>query len=1319
MLLGPHMLGSRWSRTQFGAHRSLYKAISPEYDGVTPENRVQGGCARLLKLKRVEIHGFKSFYNRTEMKFNGNGIAAVVGPNGCGKSNLSDAISWVLGEQSAKSLRGGRMEDVIFAGTRDKKALGMASVTMTLVPDGEALASSRLPIPSTEADTPPPNTIDVSQHPTDSHGFETDTDPGATPPVSGELAVSKPVPPQSEAAKTAGRTGEITIMRRLYRSGESEYLINGRQARLRDIQDLFLGTGLGPESYAIIEQGRIGQILSNRPQDRRALIEEAAGVTKFKTRKRLAEAKLESSKQNLSRVFDILEEVTRQANSLKRQAAKTKRYGELKGEATGYLRHLLAAKFAVLEREMAKIAIDLNLVSAELQAAQEAIQTNEAEQERVLALSYATEGDLTDARKALADLRLEAERTRGRLEYQTKQIERITQAMSAGGQELEVLSRQQTERTSELETQTAELAELEGTYTIAQQELAGKADARQNAQTRLTESERVLESKRQNVLRLLGESSSLKNRITQVEAQLASSDRDAERARNEEQQSQADLGRIGQARTKISEQLALRQTDLVSVQEQRKSIETQLGQRRGQLNESRSALDRLKTDVSRLKARKDSLQEVIQHRSYTTETVKRLFTAVERGKTESFQPIGVMADFLEVDPQLEKATEEFLHDELEYVVVRNWSEGERGIELMRGDLNGRGTFLVEDPGKAPVAAVDVPRPSTADGTITKLTDALRWSNGLSEMPIEQVPRIANSYVANERAVARELATQFPHCWFLTTDGVHYHGQAVSGGKKSGAGPLALKRELRDILKIEEGKQAELKSAQDQLLELEREIAALAEESDRLRSNQQTREKDLLALDHESRKLAEESGRVQSRLSRARLELDRIGRDRVQLEQGIARDRETLAGREQARRAEEEALGAGREELVVSRTQVAELAEEHAVKRADLAGIEERRRSLSAGRSRLEAQVRDVINRRAQLHAETERMEAEKEHLLLSNSDLHTKAGELEIAGRDAEQTVAHLARREAELRQSLASVEEELKRLRALAQQHGDKRSERQVDLARAEAQLSHLQQTCRQELGLEPTDLTEAGVDVLDESALAELDLKHAEVRRKIEALGPVNPTALEEWEEAQQRQEFLSAQRQDLLDSIRDIEKAIHEIEGESRKRFSEAFEAINSNFKEMFSTLFGGGIGEMRLTDEDNLAESGIDIVASPPGKRLQSVLLLSGGEKAMTAMALLMSIFQYTPSPFCILDEVDAPLDEPNIERLTRLLKEMSEETQFIVITHAKRTMEAAQSLYGVTMQEPGVSKLVSVRFRAEEESGAPRAAKQGQLAAATV
>jgi chromosome segregation protein len=1275
----------------------------------------------LLKLKRVEIHGFKSFYDRTEMKFSGSGIAAVVGPNGCGKSNLSDAISWVLGEQSAKTLRGARMEDVIFAGTRDRKALGMASVTMTLVPD-ESVVSRHVHEEKTEAhipESPEPLTEGPAPLPEDSEHL-------------GEAAAIRVesngqghangngsnghLPLKLDAVKTAERTGEITITRRLYRSGESEYLINGKLARLRDIQDLFLGTGLGPESYAIIEQGRIGQILSNKPQDRRSVIEEAAGITKFKTRKRLAEARLEGAKQNLSRVFDILEEVTRQVNSLKRQAAKTKRYGELRAEGTTYLRQLLAAKFKLLEREAAQAAIELNLATTELKELQATVAANELEQSATQESSYAIDRQLTEARKQLADLQLEAERTRGRLEYQVRQIEQISQRLSASEVEGRELERQEQEGSAELTQQSTELNALEVDRTSARELLDAKAQQRQGAQARLTERERSLEATRQQVIRLLGESSGLKNRITQAEAQQTSSERESNRATAEEQQAELDLKRILGVREQLSERLTSRQSELTSVTDQRRAVDQELQAKRSALNETRHSVERFRSEYSRIKARRDSLAEVLSHRTYTTETVKRLFTAIERDQAHGLKPVGVLADFIEVDPQFERATEEFLHEELEFVVVRDWADAERGIDLLRTDLDGRATFLVEqhEP-PSDEGGPSARRPSSeVPGVVTSLSAALRFTNGLSHAPLELLPRVASCFITTDRASAQRLAIEYPECSFLAPDGVSYQGHAVSGGKKTGAGPLALKRELREVSELERRKQAELNAEQSQLVELEKETASLAEQLEVLRTRQQAEEKDVLALDHESRKLAEEFQRVNTRLSSIKLELERIVRDRAAIEERLELDRAQLEAKEAARAEQEEALEAAREELQSQQTELALISEEHATLRANLASFEERHRALTEHCARLDARVRELASRRANLTRESELLVTERTNLEASNAELTAAAETLRASLSGVDAKVQQLAQQEAEVRAKLALAEEELKTLRAAVQTGQDTRSNLQVTMARLESDLKHLQETAQNELDTTLEELS-AGMEVVpDEAGLAEIDAKYQEVRRKIESLGPVNPQALEEFEESQQRQDFLNAQRQDLLDSIRDTEKAIHEIEGESQKRFGEAFHAINANFKVMFSSLFGGGVGEMRLTDEENLAESGIDIVASPPGKKLQNVLLLSGGEKSLTAMALLMSIFQYTPSPFCILDEVDAPLDEPNIERLTKLLRAMSEQTQFIVITHAKRTMEVAQSLYGVTMQEPGVSKLVSVKFKPQAEVEKNRAVAQAAV-----
>src|SRR5579872_382075 len=467
----------------------------------------------MLKLKKVELQGFKSFCDRTELRFNGGGIAAVVGPNGCGKSNLSDAISWVLGEQSAKSLRGARMEDVIFAGTRDRKSTGMATVTMAL------------------------------------------HDPQHAP--------DKP--------------GDITITRRLYRSGESDYLIDGHISRLRDIQDLFMGTGLGPESYAIIEQGRIGQILSSRPQDRRGIIEEAAGISKFKTRKRLAESKLESAKQNLARVFDILEEVGRQLNSLKRQASKTRRYGEMKAEMDAKLRLVLAAKFRQLEREAAKAALDLNLATTELRTISEDVTANEQERDRLQNVCYETEARLTALRAELAAFQVEAERTRGRLEAQVRETGAIEGRIAQGEREVQELDTRSTALAGERDAHAAAVQELDGQITGARQRMLEKNQTRDQLQARVAQQEKSIEDGRIAVLRLIGETSTLQNQLAQIDEYLAGIERETTRATKEEEAAATETERLANARKELSQSMAQRQLEIEAVRGERTRTEEELG----------------------------------------------------------------------------------------------------------------------------------------------------------------------------------------------------------------------------------------------------------------------------------------------------------------------------------------------------------------------------------------------------------------------------------------------------------------------------------------------------------------------------------------------------------------------------------------------------------------------------------------------------------------------------------------------------------------------------------------------------------------------
>jgi chromosome segregation protein len=1210
----------------------------------------------LLKLKRIELQGFKSFCERSELRFNGAGIAAIVGPNGCGKSNISDAISWVLGEQSAKSLRGTRMEDVIFAGTRDRKPLGMAYVTMTLVDP------------------------DIYREPVG----------GAHP---------RPIPVEDTGRE---KTGEVTIMRRLYRSGESEYLIDGRPARLRDIQDIFMGTGLGPESYAIIEQGRIGQILSSKPQDRRSVIEEAAGITRFKTRKRLAEAKLEGAKQNLARVYDILEEVTRQVNSLKRQASKARRYAELKGELEARLRVVLSGQYRLLERDAAKTAIDLNLASAELKSLAERVAEKEQAHERQQAACYSSEQQLTEARRQLAEMRVEAERTRGRLESQVKESGAMEQRIAQAETESRELGLRLGALDQEIAAHQKNVEVLEEQIAQSRGRMAEINRQRESLQTRVHEREQAIESGRQSILRLLGEASTLKNQLAQIEEYLAGIERETTRSAREEQVAAAEIERLEAARKQLSETMAQRQFELESVTGERRHTEEQLAEQRRAATALRQTIDALKTEVSHIRARKESLEQVLAHRSYTTESVKRLFAALEKGNASDLKPMGVLADYVEVDPQLEKPAEEFLHDELEYVVVESWQQAERGLDFIRAELDGRATFLVHpEPNGHPQRHLPEPAIGPETGITARLSESLRLTNGFKDRAVDLLPRVSLCFLADDRAAAQRLAVSYPHLYFLLPDGVCYHGHTVTGGRKSGAGPLAMKREARELAVALRGRQAALDEQVARLDGLTQEIIALEAELERLRALQQSREKDRVALDHDMRKLGDDLSRTNSRLSVARLDLDRLRRDAEKSAGQRQQNRAAVEEKERLRAAREEALAAERRELEILEGQTAAIGEEHAATRAELAGLEERHRGERSAMGRLKQQFGETSARRDAIAPEIERLGAERSRLLADNIELDRRSVQLTGEIVALEVRVDEMAREAEDLREALRAGEEDLKALRASGRECHEKRSQIEVDLVRKQAELKFLDETSRKELNSPVEELAAADDPVPDAEAIGQARQECDDVRNRIESLGPVNAAAMEEYREAQQRHDFLSAQRQDLIDSIRDTEKAIQDIDLVSRQKFAEAYEAINAHFRECFLTLFGGGTGEMRLTDQENLAESGIDIVCSPPGKRLQNVLLLSGGEKALAAVALLMAIFKYQPSPFCVMDEVDAPLDESNIGRLTKLLKQMADQTQFIVITHSKRTMEAAQALYGVTMQEPGVSRLVSVKLHAAE------------------
>jgi chromosome segregation protein len=1223
----------------------------------------------VLKLKKVELLGFKSFCERTEMHFNGDGIVGIVGPNGCGKSNISDAVSWVLGEQSARLLRGTRMEDVIFNGTRDRKPLGMASVTLTLIdPEAFSPAEPEPVAPADAADAPP-----------------------AGAPQNGSARARR---------RPGERPGEIIVTRRLFRSGESEYLLNGRLCRLRDIQDIFMGTGLGPESYAIIEQGRIGQILSSRPHDRRAVIEEAAGITRFKTKKKLAEAKLESARQNLARVNDILEEVSRQVNSLKRQAGKARRYEELRAEMNAKLTVVLASRHRDMERLAVQAALDLNLAAEEFRSCNARVERLEAEFGAAQKESFDLESQLQQSREACAAAAREAERTQQRIDYQARLAEENRTRIGQAETEIAGIESRLEELRKEIAAERSAADLVSAERSAVREQIETGTSELDGIQSHIREREREQEELRRRVICLLGQASSLRNQLAQIDEFLAGLERQSARARSEEAAANEEIAAVSAHRDSHLARLREQQLQLESLDESRRRLEASLAEAQRQAQARREQVQLLKEEISRIRARRESLEEILSHRAYTTETVKSLFAAMEQGRMEGFRPLGIFADFIEVDAEYEKAVEGFLREELEYVVVSNWEEAERGMRLLRSEMEGHATFLVY-PGAQPEAGAAGEAQSSPlasqPGVRGPLRAHVRFNNGLSHAASALLPRLDRCYLAENEETARHLACQHPDFYFLLPEGLCYHGCSLSGGRKTSSGPLALKRELREIMPRLAAAMQQLEAGSAALSQAEAQIASETAALEALRQEMQNREKGTLASEHELRQIHDRLHRANARLSAARLEIDRFRQESERAAVEADRCRSQAADLENQQREAEEMLAAIRRAVAEDQARGAKAAEKLSEWRAQLAALEERKKAAQAAAARLEQTFAGEARRRGEMAQQIEAWAAERERLLRENRDLQ---GQLESAaarqcalqqeGRNLEAALNQRRSRMAEIEESLKTARQQLEAARG-------RRSTIEIQLVRLQSDLKHLEETCLRELGRPVAEIAEAGEAPLAGGELEAAEQECSSLRAKIEALGPVNVLALEEYQEAQQRLEFLDTQRKDLFESIRDTQQAIGEIDSVSRKQFLDAFERVNENFRKTFSTLFGGGVGEMRLTDETNIAESGIDIVASPPGKRLQNVLLLSGGEKALTAIALLMAVFQYQPSPFCILDEVDAPLDEANIVRFTRLIRQMSQQTQFILITHSKTTMEVAQALYGVTMQEPGVSRLVSVRF----------------------
>jgi len=1269
----------------------------------------------LLKLKKLQILGFKSFCDRTELKFHGDGVAAIIGPNGCGKSNIADAISWVLGEQSAKTLRGSRMEDVIFAGTRDRKPTGMAEVALTLIdpevydgPDAheptEIEVQNDLPASADdwdEAEVRARAAEEVERLTEEAQPGVSDGEPGEDARTLVESGPQVVLRIRRRKFQTQFKAGEIVVTRRLFRSGDSEYLLNGKLCRLRDIQELFMGTGLGPESYALIEQGRIGQILSSRPTDRRAILEEAAGITKFKTKKRLAEARLEDAKQNLSRVNDIFEEVTRQMNSLKRQASKAERYANLRDEMRAKLRLVLASKFAQLDRESIELDERMNSLSEEMRHRTESVQQLEAEHGDRTQRGYAIENEIRENRERLNQIKLETERAHAQRRHNEERCAELTLRSASSEAELGQAQHRVSALQAERESNQQLLESAAAGLAAAQQELARCQQEATDAANALAALEHRQEASRSAIMEVVASASNLRNSLTQAEERLAAIGREAQRLQVEMSTANNQVEAFGGQRGQFAlefESVSQRVAGLTDeISQARQSIES----KRREEAEAKNRLDSLRAEYASAMGKKGSLEAVIAEHGYSTESVRRLF---QSGVMNSgLAPAGVLADFLEVEPRYEGVVEDFLRDELNYVVVKSWDAADEGLRLLRTDVDGRATFLVrpeDSQAKFSFAVDEVARAATPSQSIVPLKHAIRVLNGFGRSLEVILPKLRDGYIVPEPAFARELALSNPDAFFLSQSGECFHNVTVTGGKQRSEGPLSMKRELRDVMRLMADLEAALRDNEIRVITLGREIKELASRLDRLETEKRNAEKQAMTSGHMLQQLDAEMARVGERLSTCQREIQRLASERAEQE-ALINSRQTELAALQKQREELEALAASaNEELAGMRERRDSAAQNASQNLARVATLEERHRSARAVLGKIEGLVSDMAARAESLRAHIDASAAEKLQRETENQQMVTQLEELEAERNTTEARDGLLQFESDHVRARLAEIEEALHDARQLLDQARDRRGELSAMTAKLQSDAQYMSETCLNELGIQRQDLmADVTIPISGGEQLAAEDQTYREMRTRLDAMGPVNMMALEEYKETAERHSFLDTQRKDLLDSIQNTQATIKEIDAFSRQKFEEAFHKINENFQTTFRKLFGGGHALMRLTDEENSAESGIDVVASPPGKKLQNVLLLSGGEKALTALALLVGIFQYQPSPFCILDEVDAPLDEANIGRFTELVREMSIQTQFVLITHSKKTMSIAPVLYGVTMQEPGVSKLVSVRFGA--------------------
>ena len=1181
-----------------------------------------------MRFHKLEMTGFKSFSDKTSVTFE-RGMTAVVGPNGCGKSNISDAIRWVLGEKSAKNMRGEKMEDVIFNGTEVRKATGMAEVNLTLQ-DVEGA---------------------------DSLGF--------------------------------AEFKEITITRRLYRSGESEYLINKIQCRLKDIRDLLMDTGVGSRAYSIIEQGKIGQLITSKPEERRFIIEEVAGITKYKSRKNEALSKLKETEDNLSRVSDIIHEVKRQIGSLDRQAKKAERYKKLSSELRGLELKMswddynaLLAKSQEVEEEHEKLA---SLQSA----AKNSVSAREADLSEARLQLVEKERSLMEHQREVHRLESEVSRLEARAEVAANQLknldEREERRLSEMGQlkvEEEDLHQQASSLREEEQALKSELDGLRSELQSLEAEYQEKTDGAHAL-------EQEIEHGRVRLFDMQAGLSSNQNVLTRLEERRAALEARSARALEERRETEENLSAAKLAAEK-------KRMELEAVRSSNNELEAERGSLSAKVDETRASLKGLSDELaigreqlSQKSNRLKSLKELEEGLEGFAAGVKAVVSENKRGALPGIR--GLVADILSASPEHERAIEAVLGERLQNIIVGGHDDAKSAIEFLKARGAGRGSFLPALP--KVFSCSEAPAGEGIIGPALSLSNVKDGYEDILKSLLGQV------LVVRDLDAAFSIWEQGADWTLVTLDGeVVEPSGAVTGGAGGSGGILSKKREIRELTEEVESLSRSNQTAQDRLSESKALMEELEGKLKGLHEIINEKRVTLVGLEKDAASLAAELERITKKLEVLDVEASQRTQEEDEIRESQVKARAALEELGEKKNNAESALFAVQENLKAAKSQLERDREALTAKKMDLSALIQKHESWARDLKRADLKKEELERRRTRLEEEGSEIAEKKDELSKGRAEAEGSINSFLTEAMAMKEQAPALQDAYQTANDAIEGLEESLKSTRREAEAARDALGE--IELKRAELKLKaeHLLETVEHNYHIRIPEIEEEFKALEIEREQAEMDA--AELKIKLEKLGPVNVGAIEEYNELMERFEFLSSQKQDLESSVSRLREAIGKINKTSEELFTEAFNAINETFKTVFLSLFGGGRAELVLVppeEGNDVLDSGLEIVAQPPGKKLQSLLLFSGGEKALIAAALTFACFLVKPSPFCVLDEVDAPLDEGNVTRFGNLLKEFADKTQFIVITHSRPTMELADALYGVTMDEPGVSRLVSVRL----------------------